>query len=511
MKSLTLDANLRPVRADDAGLTVFLKQRGRGYEITRTATDPTRQVFSDTAKPSSRPQTYAEFTGQGGVVVDPPPVEIIFEASFAIPAGATDYLIENRNFRNADPTKTMWALPFDGRKVIFRNCVMESAGPMFKGFRNRLEVEDCQLTILKQTQAGQADARLVDAQEVKHLIFRNNLVSAGGRGIYLTGVNNASGQKIWNGSYAGGDRITIERNRCYDFCGQYSNGAGGYIQSNWGTTHSDTAVTPSGVRGWTVANFVQLNGIPECAYYIGYNFVGATLRKARTEDIISAYGGSGGISTATPAIVEGNLLVTSGGLDWNYAEGISTSYNPSNQITTNATGYQNTSSTRYSGTGQIIGDGVRKDLWENNANYTISRNNVVLGARAYITTQGGAYDSFIDNEIYQLDKHPDGTPYTGYHEALYQWSEYEVNAAAPTRAGVSTVIWGNHTMTGNSLYKEGVGTVSALSAGSTVLKNGGTASNNFLRPGPTDGGAARIAAWEAAQTAAGRTIGRRTV
>jgi hypothetical protein len=510
MKSLTVNSEWRPQRADDTGLTVFLKRRGSGYEITRNPTDPAREVYPDAYTGHTRPTTYAAFTGAGVVIVLPDPEpEIIWEAAFTIPAGTSDYVIENRNFRNLDPTKALWVLPNNGRKVIFRNCVMESAGSTFTGFRYKLEVEDCHLTVLPQTQAGRPMARLVNGEEIKHLIFRNNTVPSGGRGIYMSGVNNATGQKVWAGSYAAGDRLIVERNRCEGLNGQYSDGQGGYIRSNWGTTHSDAAVTPAGVRGWTTANFVQLNGIPECAYYIGYNIVLAPLKRSRTEDVISAFGGSGGTADL-PAVVEHNLIVTSGGLDWNYVAGESAFYNGSNQISLNATGYQNISSTRYSGTGQIIGDGVRHDLWEYNANYTISRNNVILGPRAYLTTQGGAYASMIDNEIYQLDKHPDGTPYTGYVEALYQWSEYEVNASAPSRNGETTVIWGHHTMTGNSLYRTGVGSVTALNTGSAVLKNGGTASNNFLRPGPTDGGAARIAAWEAAQTAAGRVIGRRT-
>lgn len=421
--------------------------------------------------------------------------------TLSIPAGTTDYIIENVNFLNETYKGIVYA-PREGRRVVFRNCRIRTRGSLVFGFRGRITIENCDIEMLPPVEYGKAWERLIKMEEMIDFVFRNNTVREAGAGIFASGLNG-----VFNGNAAKGDGLLVENNEVWNIDGRRSDGAGSYIKSNVSPIHAgfQTFKDNGAIKGYEISNFIQMDSMPKTPIVIRRNKVLQQIGKSRVEDMISTFGGSGG-SPTYPGIIEDNIFDNSGGWDWNWDGSVNTPYNASNQITLNAVGYQDVSRTRYSGTSILIGD-ENRTLYENNTSYLTVKNNIGLGARPYISQLFGHHNRLDGNVLISTKKHWSGVTYTGYTSADF-WVVDTTGGAKDPNTG--EYLWSYNEFYNQIYYSASVTKDTVYGTPPAMTKNGSSGGNNFKKPiaeSGDDGGLTLIVRWHNRMVANGYRIG----
>lgn len=459
-KILTLDAAFRLIRAEDTeDVLLYLRRRGYyGYEITRDVADVLRLLVD-----GQRLITLGESTG---VIIPPPPVVINWQSVPTYSLGSGDVYINGGAYLK----EVYGSAAFSGGRdnvgrLIIENAYIRSAGPALGGFRGMATLRNVIIEVLPPTAENQRTPRAIDMQELRDLVLENVTILSG-RGIYASGLG---GQ--FYGDADAGQGVSLKGVKFRNIDGRRSDGAGGYIKSNWGETHQNNATRQSigGVIGWDVGNAFQAHECPRMNFSMEWCEALQEPGKARNEDQINMHGGSGGSATR-PALIQDCLFDVIGGYDWNWAAG--QSYDASNKITLNATSPQSVNSTSSSATGVLLADNYRS-AYDDNASYTTARRVITMGSRPYITMQGGHHLSVDQCEVYDSPTHWTGTPLTG-RDTAYQFSKY----ANPGNT------WGYQNMSDSVLHSGSTSAV--LNPVGDILFNNGTATNNRREPTVTD-------------------------
>ncbi len=404
---------------------------------------------------------------------------------------------------------------FNPTKVIFIDSRFRGSGSLFAGFGQRLKLVNCQLESVVHNQRGVDQGRLVNALDCRSLELENCTGIRTGYGLYIQG----DGNDFWSGDYAAGDRISIRRCSFHNVDGRLPDGtvAGSYIQSNWGPTQSNNAgYNDAGrVLGWGTANYIKLL---QCCQIDGLliedNEFISDIALSKGEDMLAAFGGSGA-TQAYPGAIRNNFVVNTGGWDWNYVPGVSTSYNIGQEITLNAEGPQTPSSTTYSGT-SIITDNFNTDVFLKNPSYLDIDSNVSVGGRPYVTLQAGHHNTVRNNIMLPPYFAFDGvTPFSGTRSGIYQMTEPGVKVNGVTvrdlkAADTGQYIWSDNAFRGNVLMDLAVGAAdTTLGVPSSILVRGDASQSfgNLHRARHTDGGQQLYREWKARNTARGVTVG----
>ncbi len=469
----------------DAAATIGYRRDGPRALVATTLTDPFTLVLD------LKYGRVVELRALTTIVTPPPPPDpgIVWEDPSAVQtiinaantAKQASVTITGRNIAATDAQNanmsTVLSIPNTGTKVIFQDCRVKGAGPLFGTFRMRLGLYNCQLTVLPPTKDNRSAAYAVNGDEVLWLEVIGCDFLAAGSGIYIHGNSNTF---VFQGNPAAGDHVLIQRNRVRNVDGRiWSASLGRYIRSNWGSTHNKNSlrVANNGIYGWNVANFVRVNQCPGVPIDISDNQVFNDLGQSRHEDLITFQNGSGG-SAAYPATVRRNLLQSTGGYDWNYQDGVSTTYNPSNQITLNADGYQATGETSCTSTCILVGDNNRtgtNDTLATNTSYVTVEQNYCYGPRGYVTQQAGHHNTIINNFVFVTAKHLNGVTYSPTFGAAYQVSDYHNGQTVGGQ-----VIWGFNTWSNNSYYSLTSGSATTFDPISAdAVKNGGQSTGNM--------------------------------
>lgn len=432
----------------------------------------------------------------GDIVAPPPPAPtpINWKSVPGYSLSSGDFLIDGGYYRNESLASALQGGRDTPGTIRVRGAVIETRGSLYSGFRGRFDIENCLIRILPTTEAGKADRRCINAEElVSGRFVRNTIIGGGGN--FASGLNGVA-----YGDWRKGEGLVSYGNRQIDILGHYRNADGSLIRSNWSQLHAghdSFKGMPGAVVGWDVRQFWQLSRMVRGFIHIEWNEVLNRLGMSHHEDLISLLYGSGGPPELI-AQIRNNLLVTSGGIDWAYVPGVSAAYNPSNQVVTaDMQGPQGPSYTRNSQTSIIVGD-QKRDLYADNVTNANFEGNDCLGPRGYINVDHAHHVTFRKNGVYQTDRHPDGTPYTGYFEAAWQ-------------GGRSTDVSADgKIITGFNTYQENVESRPGHVEGAALnlpTHNGSTSVGNTRRAFQTDGGASVIAAYRARAQAAGVVIG----
>ncbi len=461
MKTLTLDMAYRLIRAEDTeDVLLWLRRRGHyGYEITRDVADTLRLMVD-----GPRLITLGESTGV--IIPPPPPPTINWQSVPSYSLASGDVYINGGAYLKEVYGSAAFNGGYDSvGRLIIENAYIRSAGPALGGFRGMATLRNVIIEVLPPTGANQRTPRAIDFQEFRDLQLEK-VTFLTGRGIYVSGK---AGQ--FYGDADAGQGVQLKGVKFRNIDGRRSDGAGGYIKSNWGETHTNNATRQSigGVIGWDVGNAFQAHECPRMNFSMEWCEALQEPGKARNEDMINMHGGSGG-AINRPALIQDCLFDCIGGYDWNWTAG--QTYDASNKVTLNATSPQSVNNTSSSATGVLLADAYRSAAIDN-AQYTTARRVITMGSRPYITMQGGHHLSVDQCEVYESPTHWTGTPMTGLDTA-YQFTKYE----NPNN------IWGFQSMTDSKMYR---GTTSgSFGPVGDILFNGGTSEGNTLHPRVND-------------------------
>ena len=490
-----------------------------------------------TVQARSTPPTAAE-SKPASVTVKPPSIN--WQSMPPVPAGSTDYLLPPGNYLNEDPSKNLLDLPYMGRRVIVLGTPgqpmrLRSAGHHFRGYKNRLIVKGAWLESMNPGVSGQAAGRAALLDQILQFEMYECLLD-GTSGVLLGGLPE-KGLSVWLGDPANGDRVRIERNRVRNIRGQYSDGTKDAadplkiipIRSNFSEIHGEalrwnpavpvaerTAANKAdpnkyGVTGFDAVQFVMLRTLPGLVdSRISDNLITHEYGKSRVEDNINLYAGSGG-TEASRLLISGNFINGGQALDWNYRPGASMTYDGSNQVMTNAYGYQNPAETAYSGSGAIMDSACYSDLpgsYELNSAYVDWMDHTVIGT--YASHQGGHHVRYSGVRVYEAVSTETGDPLKA-SRAGWQITNYGSGGTSRTRAGVVLPTWGNVSMD-HCEYHGGDGTGGTLvgtGPNSDLLLNGGSydASNRRFPRAVPGFEPQLLSDWQAAKTTAGLNIG----
>lgn len=439
-------------------------------------------------------------------------IDVTWEAPPSFSLKTSNATIEGGTFWNQSATKAAFDMGsaggYDSRyRLILRNSIVRTTMQAFKGFRCRLELDNVLILIDPPTVYGKSASRPIEMPEFVDCDLKNVTIIGGGQ-CYFSGLGSSG--RFYGNPY-NGEGFKAFGMRSINVDGRRSDGFGGYIRSNWANGHVNTTAFKnlSGAEvGWDIGNWVQFDKCYGMILDVEFVETLYELGKARTEDTLSLFGGTGCLPQF-PGRIQDVHLDTSGGWDWTYDPDYSTSYNPSGYVLQGATSPQSSDimDTRQSGTAIIFGDSPRS-LWAENTSNIVSRRVTTSGARGFIKVNY-AHDLTFDACVpSKMGRHWSGVPYSSYYDGGWDVRTKDTLATyvRPDGTTEQREIFGGMTMT-NNLLMSGSGPLAPYTFSAAQMISGGTQSGNQQVGAPADGGRQLIRDLRGRAAAAGVTIG----